>query len=72
MKAHELARILKENYERPPSGKKTVEIHLFGIRHAAALTAVNIDEVVALAGLSKNYATEIRKGIALAPFVSVK
>lgn len=69
MNASDLAKILKANYNSPPSGKKTVEIHLFGIRHANALKVISIDEVVALAGISKNYATEIRKGIALADFV---
>ena len=47
-------------------------IHLFGIRHADALWEVDLPELVAAAGVPKPYATEIRKGMRLAEYVSIK
>jgi len=72
MSTAELADILRRNYNAPPSGKKTVEIHLFGIKYAAALKRVSIDEVVERAGISNTYGTELRKMVNLAPYVDVK
>jgi hypothetical protein len=72
MTTAELAAILRRKYDAPPSGKKTVEIHLFGIKYAEALKGVSVDEVVERAGISKNYATELRKMINVAPYVDVK
>ena len=70
MTTRELAKILRENYTRPPSGRKTVEIHLFGIRFAQQLRQVSILEVVEASGIPATYATEIAKGVALAEFVT--
>ena len=68
----ELAAELKGACERPRSGGKLTEIHLFGIRHAQALRSVSIPAVLDKAGLGASYRTEINKGINLAPFVNLR
>ena len=67
----DLAKELKEAYERPANRGKVVEIHLFGIKRAAALQSVSLPALLARAGMSDNYKTELRKAINLAPFVQV-
>jgi hypothetical protein len=67
----DLATKLKSVYEQPGAGGKVVEIHLFGIRHAAALKGVSLPDLLARAGMSDNYKTEIRKAMNLAPYVTV-
>jgi 5-methylcytosine-specific restriction protein B len=68
MTEKEAAALLKALYHDPSFGK-VVGIHLFGIRHAAELRGLDLREVTALASLPESYGTEIRKGMALAPFV---
>jgi 5-methylcytosine-specific restriction protein B len=68
----ELARELKARYEGAPKSQKVVEIHLFGIRRAEALKSVSLAELLARAGMSDSYKTEIRKGIRLAEHVEAK
>mgnify|MGYP003644554707 CR=1 FL=1 len=68
MTIDEAAKTLKRMYDDPATGK-AVSVHLFGIRHAEELGGMNLKEVATRAGISENYATEIRKGITLAPFV---
>lgn len=67
----ELATKLKSVYEKPGAGGKVVEIHLFGIQHAATLKGVSLPALLAKAGMSDNYKTEIRKAMNLAPYVTV-
>lgn len=59
---------LRELYDDPRFGK-VVGIHLFGIRLADSLKSLDIIQVVRVAGIPESYATEVRKGMALAPYV---
>lgn len=68
----ELALKLREAWKDAPPGDVVVRIHLFGIRHAVGLDGVNLKELVASAGIPAPYATEIRKGMRLADYVTVK
>ena len=68
----DLVRDLREAREQAPEGDVVVRIHLFGIRHARALAGVNLRVLVQLAGVPKPYMTEIRKGMRLADYVTVK
>jgi hypothetical protein len=63
---------LREAWEQAPEGEIVVRIHLFGIRHAAELQNVNLQALVLAAGIPKPYSTEVRKGMRLAEWVSVK
>ena len=68
----ELAKELREHYLRPGPSGKVVEIHLFGIRNAAALATLSLPALVTKAGLNESYKTEIRKGMNLALHVVLK
>lgn len=68
----ELARELRTNYSTAAKGGQVLQIHLFGIRRAAALANVSLPELLARAGMSDTYKTERRKGMRLAPYVEVK
>ena len=68
----DLARELKTKYEGAPKSQKVVQIHLFGIRRAAALKNVSLPDLLARAGMADSYKTELRKGIRLADHVEVK
>jgi hypothetical protein len=68
----ELARALKAAYDRPGPGGKVVEIHLFAIRNADQLKNVSLPVLLERAGMNTSYKTELRKGMNLAPFVSVR
>jgi hypothetical protein len=65
----DLARELKASYVAAPRSEKVVQIHLFGIRRAAALRNVSLPDLLARAGMPDSYKTELRKGMRLAPFV---
>lgn len=67
----ELARELRTNYSTAAKGGQVLQIHLFGIRRAA-LANVSLPELLARAGMSDTYKTELRKGMRLAPYVEVK
>ena len=67
----ELARELKNNYANAPKSQKVVQIHLFGIRRAAALKNVSLPDLLARAGMPDSYKTELSKGIRLADHVQV-
>ncbi len=71
MTVENLAAVLRAMYDDPSTGK-AVSIHLFGVRYADALDGVSLPEIVAMAGISHNYTTEIRKGINLAQYVVEK
>jgi len=68
----ELAATLRAAYARPGPGGKVVEIHLFGIKHAEALKIVSLPALLGKAGMPDSYKTELRKGMNLAPFVSIR
>jgi len=70
--ARDLSRVLHEAWAQAPEGNIVVRIHLFGIQHAEALQGVDLRALVAAAGIPKPYATEIRKGMRLADYVTLK
>ncbi|WP_133256042.1 HTH-like domain-containing protein [Rhodopseudomonas palustris] len=72
MKASELADELRKAYAASEDGNKVVSIHLFGIRRANELDGQSCKDIAVLAGIPDSYATEIRKGMRLAPYVSVR
>lgn len=72
MTTEELTRALRDAVLGAEDGNKVVAIHLFGIRYAEALDGRNLTELVDRAGLGKSWVTEIRKGVRLAEFVTLK
>jgi len=71
MTIDEAAAKLKAMYDDPVT-YKAVSVHLFGIRHAHEIGGMPLQEIAVRAGISKNYGTEIRKGINLAQYVVEK
>lgn len=72
MNVDEAARRLKAMYEKASEGDKAVSIHLFGIECAEELKDLPLNEIVIRAGVPDSYRTEIRKGIRLAQYVTLK
>lgn len=68
----DLARELKSSYEGAERSQKVVQIHLFGIRRAAALRNVSLPALLERAGMPDSYKTELRKGMRLAEHVEVR
>jgi len=58
--------------EKARDKQKVVSIHLFGIRYSEQLRNISLPELVAKAGVHTPYATEIRKGMNLAKYVTLK
>lgn len=72
MTVGEAALELKRAYERGKRrGQTALHIHLFGIKYAAELRSLSIQEVVNRAGIP-DYAAEINKGRNLADYVQIK
>lgn len=72
MTTDELARIFKERYNSAPDKLVVTTIHLFGIEFAKALEGQPLKEICARANVPVSYDTEIRKGMRLSEFVSLK
>lgn len=68
----ELADQLRRDYETAEEGKKVVAIHLFGIRCAKQLDGISCKELAIRAGIGESYGTELRKGVNLADYVSIR
>ena len=68
----DLARELKAKYGGASKSDKVVQIHLFGIKRAAALKNVSLPDLLARAGMPDSYKTELRKGIRLSEHVDLK
>jgi hypothetical protein len=66
------AQELKRDYLHAAARKQVVAIHLFGIRHAKALKGMPLKEILLRAEMPVSYGTEIRKGMRLAEFVTIK
>jgi hypothetical protein len=58
-------------YSKADNGEKVAMIHLFGIKHAQDIKALetNSTELAKLSGIQPAYATEISKGIKLSKYV---
>ncbi len=70
--ANDLGARLRDARERAATGDVMVRIHLFGIEHAAELEGVDLKELARSAGIPESFATEIRKGMRLAPYVVLR
>ena len=70
--AKNLSSELREAWQQAPEGETVLRIHLFAIKNAADLEGVSLRDLVAAADIPRPYATEIRKGIRLADFVTLK
>lgn len=68
----DLAEALRSAVHRAPSGHKAVTFHLFGIDHAPELNGIDLSEMAVEAGESRNWGTEIAKGVKLAQYVRRK
>jgi len=68
----EAAKILKEMHRSAPPGEKYAMIHLFGIKYAEQIKGMSLSKLLSLAEMRESYATEIYKGIRLAPHVEEK
>lgn len=66
----DLSSLLKAARDGAPEGNVVVRIHLFGIDHAEDLNGINLHALVREAGVPAPYATEIRKGMRLAEYVT--
>lgn len=73
MNEEQAAQLLLQAYNEASEDKKQVaSIHLFGIRFADELQNLSLSAIVERANLPKSYVTEIRKGINLSEFVTVR
>jgi hypothetical protein len=68
----DLSGVLRDAWAKAPQGDIVVRIHLFGIKYARELQGVDLRGLVDAAGIPKPYATEIRKGMRLADYVTLK
>lgn len=72
MTIEEAAKILSQMYSTAPEKEKAVHVHLFGIKYADQLDGMPLGEIAERAKISTNYGTEIRKGINLSRYVSLR
>ncbi len=72
MMEDELGGILQSMYDSAPQGYKVANIHLFGIRHAAAIQDGNLSvkAIVLSSGLKECYIAEVYKGVRLSRYVT--
>ena len=72
MRASDLSAEFGKRYHSAAKGQTVVTIHLFGIEFADQLSGHNLKEICAAARVPSAYGTELRKGMRLAEFVSLK
>jgi len=74
MTIKELSDILLDMYGNASQGGKAVMVHLFGVKYAEQIESCGgtAKDIVKAAGIRDSYSTEIRKGVRLAEYVSVK
>lgn len=75
MTLRELADILGSMYSSAPKGDKVTMIHLFAIKYAdelAALENANMQDLLEAADMPVSYVTEINKGRSLSKYVTSK
>lgn len=68
----DLVKQLQQALNAAPKGNRVVTIHLFGIKHAARLTGIDLQELARRAGIGKSFGTELRKWVRLASHVELK
>jgi hypothetical protein len=72
MKITDMVDALRTAYANAPKGEQSTSVHLFGIRYAEELAGAPINEIAVRAGLTEHWGTEIRKGMRLARYVTLK
>lgn len=73
MNEEQASQILLQSYNEAIARREQVTaIHLFGIRYAEELAALSVPAILERAGMRASYATEIRKGMKLAQYVTVR
>ncbi len=72
MTTEEAAQILAQMYQTAEKKEKVVQIHLFSIKYADEIAALDAYDIALKAGLSKSYGTEIYKARKLARYVQIK
>lgn len=72
MREQDLSTEFGKRYHSAPDGMTVVTIHLFGIEFADELAGQNLKEICAGANVPVSYGTELRKGMRLAEFVTLK
>ena len=68
-----LGEVLKTVYDNAPRNEQVLMIHLFGIKYGHIIEGSHfkIVNIVAHAGISESYKTEISKGVKLSHFVQI-
>ena len=74
MTSQELADILTRMYLDAPKGQATTMIHLFGVRYVDEIRDCegSVEEIVRQSEIPDSYNREVRKGMRLAHYVSVR
>ena len=72
MSIDDLSSEFGNRYHAAANGMKVVTIHLFGIEFAAELQGHSLSDICLGADVPTSYGTELRKGMLLAEFVSIK
>lgn len=70
MRTDQLARLLREAYDTAPNRDKSLAVCLFGIRYAEEIGS-STNAILDAADIG-NYGPEIRKGIKLSSYVTLK
>jgi len=68
----ELAAELRRSVNGAAEGDRVLKTHLFGITRARELDGVSLKELVRLAKTPPSFHTEVRKGMRLADYVTLK
>ena len=71
MQIEQLGRILSDNLAKASPTDRVTTIHLFGIVYAKDIGSAAAHVAVA-AGIEPSYGTEIRKGMKLSKFVTIR
>lgn len=74
MTENELGSILKQMYDKAPTGYQVANIHFFGVKYASTILKNNylVSNIVGASGLNKSYTTEVNKGVKLSRYVMPK
>jgi hypothetical protein len=68
----ELSQNLRDTVRRAPHGEIVVSIHVFGIKYEEALREVTLKDLVEAAGIHSSYHTEIREGMNLSKYLTLR
>ncbi len=71
MTKRQLAKELRDSYDKAKRNEATLAVHLFGIKYAHIIREEGFTskEIVEEAGMDKGYAAELSKGMKLSAYV---